>query len=74
MGCGECEIADGKVAGIAVSTGARIAALAEPGRVIVSQTVKDLVAGSRLTFEPYGEHELKGVPGRWNLYSAREPS
>lgn len=72
--CGECEIADGKVAGIAVSTGARIAALAEPGQVLVSQTVKDLVAGSGLAFEPHGEHELKGVPGRWNLYSVREPS
>ena len=72
--CGECEIADGKVAGIAVSTGARIAALAEPGRVLVSQTVKDLVAGSGLAFEPCGEHELKGVPGRWNLYVVGEPS
>ena len=67
---GECELADGKVAGIAVSIGARIAAAAKPGEVLVSSTVKDLVAGSELAFEDRGTHELKGVPGEWRLYAA----
>jgi class 3 adenylate cyclase len=67
---GECELADGKVAGIAVSIGARIAAAAMPGEVLVSSTVKDLVAGSGLAFEDRGTHELKGVPGEWRLYAA----
>jgi class 3 adenylate cyclase len=66
---GECEISDGKVAGIAVSIGARIASLAEPGEVLVSSTVKDLVAGSDLRFEPRGEHRLKGVPEPWRLFA-----
>lgn len=64
---GECERLDGKLAGIAVSIGARIAALAAPGEVLVSGTVRDLVAGSRLAFEDRGAHELKGVPGEWRL-------
>jgi class 3 adenylate cyclase len=67
---GECEVADGKVAGIAVSIGARIAATAEPSEVLVSSTVKDLVAGSGLTFDDRGTHELKGIPGEWRLYAA----
>jgi len=67
---GECELVEGKVRGIAVHTGARVAALAGPGEVLVSGTVKDLVAGSGLLFEERGEHELKGVPGRWRLYAA----
>jgi class 3 adenylate cyclase len=67
---GECELADGKVAGIAVSTGARIAAEASPGEVLVSGTVKDLVAGSGLNFDDRGTHTLKGVPGEWRLYAA----
>jgi class 3 adenylate cyclase len=67
---GEFELADGKVAGIAVSIGARIAAAAMPGEVLVSSTVKDLVAGSGLAFEDRGTHELKGVPGEWRLYAA----
>ena len=67
---GECEVIDGKIGGIAVSIGARISALAQPSQVLVSQTVKDLVAGSGFTFEPDGEHELKGVPDRWRLFSA----
>jgi len=67
---GECEVADGKVAGIAVSIGARIAAAAMPGEVLVSSTVKDLVAGSGLAFEDRGTHQLKGVPGEWRLYAA----
>ena len=65
---GERELVDDKVRGIAVHTGARVASLAAPGEVLVSQTVKDLVAGSGLAFEDAGEHELKGVPDRWRLY------
>jgi class 3 adenylate cyclase len=65
---GECEIADGKCSGLAVSIGARVMAHAGPSEVLVSQTVKDLVAGSGLTFADAGEHELKGVPDRWRLY------
>jgi class 3 adenylate cyclase len=65
---GECELHEDKVAGIVVSAGARVAALAGPGEVLVSSTVKDLVAGSGIEFEDRGEHELKGV-GPWRLYS-----
>jgi class 3 adenylate cyclase len=65
---GEVETIDAKVGGIAVNIGARVGALARPGEVLVSQTVKDLVAGSGLVFEDAGEHELKGVPDRWRLY------
>jgi class 3 adenylate cyclase len=61
---------DGKVAGIAVHTGARVAAYAGAGEVLVSSTVKDLVAGSGLEFEDRGVHELKGIPGEWRLYAA----
>jgi class 3 adenylate cyclase len=67
---GECELVDGKIGGIAVHTGARVAAYAGPGEVLVSQTVKDLVAGSGLEFEDRGVQELKGVPGEWRLYAA----
>ena len=67
---GECEIVDGKYGGIAVATGARIAGLAGPSQVLVSQTVKDLVAGSGLVFDDHGEHSLKGVPQPWHLYAA----
>jgi len=66
---GECEALDGKVAGIAVSIGARVSALAAAGEVLVSQTVKDLVAGSGITFDDRGVQQLKGVPGEWRLYS-----
>jgi class 3 adenylate cyclase len=66
---GECEFMDKKVSGVAVHIGARVAAEATPGEVLVSSTVKDLVAGSGITFEDRGEHELKGVPGRWRLYA-----
>lgn len=66
---GECEVMDGKVAGIAVSIGARVAAQAGPGEVLVSQTVKDLVAGSGIEFVDRGGAELKGVPGEWRLFS-----
>ena len=67
---GECEVVDGKVSGIAVHTGARVAAHAGPGEVLVSSTVKDLVAGSGLEFDDRGVHELKGIPGEWRLYAA----
>jgi class 3 adenylate cyclase len=66
---GECELLEGKVAGIAVSIGARVAAQAQPGEVLVSSTVKDLVAGSGIGFEDRGGHELKGFPGEWRLYA-----
>jgi class 3 adenylate cyclase len=66
---GECEVSDGKVAGVAVSIGARISSLASPGEVLVSSTVKDLVAGSRLRFEDRGEHELKGIPETWRVFA-----
>ena len=69
---GECELHDDKVAGIAVSIGARVAGQAEPGEVLVTGTVKDLVAGSSLAFEPRGERELKGVPGTWQIYAVAE--
>jgi class 3 adenylate cyclase len=62
------QMIDGKAGGIAVTLGARVAALAKPGEVLATSTVKDLVAGSGLTFEDAGEHELKGVPDRWHLY------
>ena len=58
---------DGNVAGIAVSTGARISSLAAPGEVLVPSTVKDLVAGSGIAFEDRGEHQLKGIPDSWHL-------
>jgi class 3 adenylate cyclase len=65
---GECEIVSGKPTGIAVNTGARVAAAAGSGEVLVTRTVKDLVAGSGMSFEDRGEHELKGV-GAWRIYS-----
>jgi pimeloyl-ACP methyl ester carboxylesterase len=71
---GECEIADGKVAGIAVHTGARVAGLANAGEVLVSSTVKDLVAGSGIEFTERGVHELKGVPGEWALFALADGS
>ena len=66
---GECELIGEKIAGIAVVTGSRISSLAAPGEVLVSSTVKDLVAGSGFSFDDRGEHELKGVPGTWRLYA-----
>jgi class 3 adenylate cyclase len=70
---GECEVLDGKVAGIAVAIGARVSALAAAGEVLVSQTVKDLVAGSGIGFDDRGLAELKGVPGQLRLYSVTSP-
>jgi pimeloyl-ACP methyl ester carboxylesterase len=66
---GECEVADGKVSGIAVHTGARVAAQALADEVLVSSTVKDLVAGSGITFAERGVRELKGIPGEWRLFA-----
>ncbi|MGZ8259322.1 MAG: adenylate/guanylate cyclase domain-containing protein [Caldimonas sp.] len=66
---GECEVMGAKIGGIAVHIGARVAGRAQPGEVLVSRTVKDLVSGSGLSFEDRGAHALKGVPGEWHLYA-----
>jgi len=66
---GECESVGHDLAGLAVHIGARVGAQAGPGEVWVSRTVRDLVAGSGMRFDPRGTHELKGVPGPWELYS-----
>ena len=70
---GECQTIDGKLGGLGVVIGARIGSLANASDVLVSRTVKDLTAGSGLTFEDAGEHELKGVPDRWHLYRVARP-
>ena len=69
---GECEVIDGKPGGLAVTIGARLLGFAGPREVVVSQTVKDLAAGSGLSFTDRGEHELKGVPDLWRLYVAEQ--
>jgi len=66
---GECEVMDHKIGGLAVVIGSRIGALAAPSEVLVSQTVKDLMAGSGMEFKRRGNHKLKGVPGEWTLYA-----
>lgn len=66
---GECEIMGEKLSGLAVHIGARVAAIASAGQVIVSSTVKDLVAGSGLRFSDRGNHVLKGVPGEWRVFA-----
>jgi class 3 adenylate cyclase len=66
---GEVGTAGGKASGIAVNVAARIVTLAEPSQVLVSQTVRDLVAGSGLRFHDRGRHDLKGVEGEWHLYA-----
>jgi class 3 adenylate cyclase len=68
---GECELVEGRVAGIAVHIGARVAAMARAGEVLVSRTVKDLVAGAGIEFAATGSHELKGVPGTWEIYRVK---
>ena len=70
---GELNVQGGDISGIAAAIGARIMSLAGPGEVFVSAAVKDIVAGSGLSFEERGEHELKGVPGTWTLYAAVNP-
>jgi len=66
---GEVERTGGKLSGIVVHTGARVAALAAPGEVVVSSTVRDLVAGSGISFEDRGTHTLKGIPGEWKIFA-----
>ena len=66
---GEIELIGDDVGGIAVHIGARVGATAQAGEVLVSGTVKDLVVGSGIPFEDRGEHELRGVPGRWRLWA-----
>jgi class 3 adenylate cyclase len=66
---GEIEVLEDDVAGIGVHIAARVMSAATPGEVLVSRTVVDLVTGSGLAFEERGEHELKGVPGRWTLHA-----
>ena len=66
---GECEIMGDDYGGLAVHIGARVAALAGPGEVLVSSTVKDLVAGSGLHFNDHGSQSLKGVPGEWRIFA-----
>jgi class 3 adenylate cyclase len=68
---GECELIDGKPGGLTISIGARIAALARPSEVLVSETVKNLVAGSGMIFDGRGTHHLKGVPDDWRVWAAR---
>jgi class 3 adenylate cyclase len=70
---GECRVVDGKIGGLAVSIGARVSALAAPSEVLVSQTVRDLVAGSGIELADRGEHDLKGVPGLWRVFAATSP-
>jgi class 3 adenylate cyclase len=67
---GECELHEDKVTGLAVNIGARVAAKAGPNEILVSQTVRDLVAGSGIAFDDRGSHELKGIPGAWQLFAA----
>ena len=69
---GECEVRDGDLAGLAVHIAARVGDLAGPREVLISSTVKDLVAGSGIEFRERGEHELKGVPGRWRLFAVED--
>jgi len=71
---GECEVIGDKVGGIAVHIGARVAAHADEGEVLVSSTVRDLVAGSGIEFEDRGVQVLKGVPGDWRLFAVRAPA
>jgi len=66
---GEIEITESDVAGIAVHIGQRVSSLAQPGEVLVSRTVVDLVVGSGIQFSDRGEHSLKGVPGSWKIFA-----
>jgi class 3 adenylate cyclase len=68
---GECEVRGDDLGGLAVHIAARVGALASPGELFISGTVKDLVVGSGIEFEDRGEHLLKGVPGTWRLYAVR---
>jgi class 3 adenylate cyclase len=66
---GECEVRGADLGGLAVHIAARVGALAQPGEVLISGTVKDLVIGSGIEFTERGEHQLKGVPGTWRLFA-----
>jgi class 3 adenylate cyclase len=66
---GEIELRDGDISGIAVHAAARVMAKSEPGEVLVSRVVTDLVAGAGLKFTERGAHEFKGLPGRWDLFA-----
>ncbi len=66
---GECEVRGDDLGGLAVHVAARVAALASAGEIMASSMVKELVAGSGIEFDDRGEHELKGVPGRWRLFT-----
>ena len=68
---GECEVRGDDLGGLAVHIAARVGALARPGEVLVSSTVKDLVVGSGIEFSDRGEHELKGVPDTWKLFTVQ---
>jgi class 3 adenylate cyclase len=70
---GECEVVGDKLRGVAVHIGARVAAKAQAGEVLVSQTVKDVATGSGFGFADAGEYELKGIPDRWRLYRVVGP-
>jgi class 3 adenylate cyclase len=70
--CGECEMMGGDIGGIAVHIASRVASMAAPDEVLVSSTVKDLVAGSGISFNDRGAHQLKGVPEEWRLFAVRE--
>jgi class 3 adenylate cyclase len=70
---GECERIDGKLGGLAVNVGARIAALAGPSEILTSETVRNLVAGSGIRLARHGRERLKGIPGDWTLYSVADP-
>jgi class 3 adenylate cyclase len=69
---GECEVIRNAVRGITVHIGARVVAKAEAGKVLVSSTIKDAVAGANLRFKNVGSYTLKGIPGNWNLFSVEE--
>jgi class 3 adenylate cyclase len=69
---GEVELRDGDIGGIAVHIGQRVSSLAQPGEVLVSRTVADLLAGSSISFSDRGEHELKGLPGHWRLFAVED--
>jgi class 3 adenylate cyclase len=69
---GECELLGEGIGGLGVHIGARVAAMAKPSEVLVSRTVTDLVAGSGIPFAPRGSHELKGVPGHWELFAVAD--
>jgi class 3 adenylate cyclase len=68
---GECEVTNDAVRGITVHIGARVASKAKPAEILVSSTLKEAIAGSDTSFDDRGAHELKGIPGKWNLYAVK---